>query len=151
MKVKLKWKPNTWLKKTTDGFRNGALNELKACALEIRNEAVRSMKTGGKRKSKRRVRDSRGRLRTRMVQVPSAPGTPPHKQTSNLRNQIKLSWLNSDTIVTGPTPQAWYGKVHEFGGRRHPKRSFMRPAMKKVLARSRGRFRNIKVRRIRPT
>lgn len=40
------------------------------------------------------------------------------------------------TYIIGPTYEAWYGRVHEYGDRTHPKRPFARPA----LWNSRNRF-----------
>ncbi len=62
---------------------------------------------------------------------PSAPGTPPHAQSSDLHGSIDSAPYRRGYII-GPRSKAWYGRIHEFGGRRHPKRPFMRPALRNM-------------------
>ena len=97
------------------------LGPLMKCGALVEGEAKRSMQAGG-------------RVKGRKTGVPSAPGDPPHVQAGALRASIAYSATMEGTVVVGPTE--WYGKVHEYGGRNHPQRPFMRPA----LARSRTMF-----------
>jgi len=65
---------------------------------------------------------------------------PPHSQSSELKVSIEHA-RDGYSVVAGPT--APYGKVHEqpnnpgewaeYGGRRYPKRAFMRPALLNVM------------------
>lgn len=96
---------------------------LMKCALLVGNQAKRSMKKGGRPAKARGPRGGRARG------TPSAPGTPPHVQRGNLRASITEAMVNPTLAIVGPTLEAWYGKIHEFGGRHHPKRPFMRPAL----------------------
>ena len=97
--------------------------EMKAGFL-VEREAKKLMNRGGRTG----VGQKRG--------TPSAPGTPPHTQSGELRSSIQTARAFSSVIV-GPTVA--YGAVHEqpdnpgdwaeFGGLRYPKRAFMRPAL----------------------
>ena len=85
-------------------------------AAAVREEAIRSMKAGG--------RTGKG------PGIPSEPGKPPHIQTGNLRNSITVKADETKgSVLIGPTLQAPYGKFHEFGTRKHPPRPFMGPAL----------------------
>ncbi len=103
--------------------KSSVKSPLTKCALLVENEAKRSMKKGGRPAKARGPRGGRARG------TPSAPGTPPHVQTGNLRASITHAMVSPTLAIVGPTREAWYGKVHEFGGRYHPKRPFMRPAL----------------------
>lgn len=99
---------------------------LKKGGLLVEREAKLSMKTGGK--------DSEGRT----VQH-SSPFEPPYVQTGNLRASIThaQTWERGiPVVIVGPTAEAWYGRILEFGGKRILPRPFMRPA----LRRSRKKF-----------
>ena len=64
------------------------------------------------------------------VFTPSAPGTPPNRQYGDLAKSIRSSLNEQRTsVIVGPTLDAWYGRIHEFGGAIHPPRPFMRPAL----------------------
>ena len=76
---------------------------------------------------------------------PSAPGEPPHAQTGNLRASITTAKTDRGTAVVGPTRLAFYGKIHEFGGRKHPARPFMRPAYMQVKGQFAKEWRNLKL------
>ena len=101
--------------------------EMKAGFL-VEHEAKKLMQRGGRTG----VGQRRG--------IPSAPGTPPHTQTGELRASITTA-RDGQAVIVGPT--APYGKVHEqadnpgewaeYGGRRYPKRAFMRPALLNVM------------------
>lgn len=88
----------------------------------VEREAKLSMREGGREEGplggKRRI--------------PSAPGSPPHVQTGNLRASITHALSRAGIVIVGSTPAAWYGKIHEHGGRHHPRRPFMRPALIKA-------------------
>jgi len=114
----------------------GCVKPLTKCAILVENEAKRSMKKGG------RPAKARGPRGGRAGGTPSAPGTPPHVQKGNLRASITHAMVNLLLAIVGPTREAWYGKVHEFGGRHHPKRAFMRPALKKEKPKFPAQFRN---------
>jgi len=79
--------------------------------------------------------------------VPSRPGTPPHVQSGTLRADISiLRRKQADggyTVYIGFTKKAWYGIVHERGGRFHPARPFIAPAWKKEARRIKHQFRNL--------
>jgi HK97 gp10 family phage protein len=75
--------------------------------------------------------------------TPSPVGQPPHVQTDNLRSSIQTARTFFGTYVVGPTTVAWYGHLHEFGGRNHPPRPFMFPALLKVAARFPGEMGNL--------
>lgn len=88
----------------------------------VEREAKLSMRQGGKQKGK-------GPLGGKLRGIPSEPGTPPHVQTGNLRASITHALASAGIVIAGTTPAAWYGKIHEHGGRNHPRRPFMRPAL----------------------
>lgn len=83
-------------------------------AMEVEREAKLSMRKGGGK-----------------AHVPSAPGTPPNVQTGNLRSSISWARMGASWVI-GPTTQGYYGRYHEHGSRRHPRRPFMRPALDRV-------------------
>jgi len=68
--------------------------------------------------------------------VPSAPGTPPHKQTGYLRNSIGFE-IAPDGLSSkvGPRDLMKYGRVHEFGDAEAglPARPFLGPAFQRAL------------------
>jgi len=105
----------------------------------VEREAKRSMKKGG----------AKGRVGPRggYVRVPSPPGTPPHVQTGALRASIQTAPEvrigRPPVALVGPTEK--YGAVHEFGGRHHPQRPFMRPALRRVQRRFPELFRNLRL------
>lgn len=65
---------------------------------------------------------------------PSPPGQPPALQTGQLRQsvQVDLSGLSRRNPIARVGPGVPYAAVHEFGGTRHPKRPYMKPAADKV-------------------
>lgn len=107
-------RPKSWLDIVglRKAVQKASIEPLAKAALLVETAAKTSMRTGG------------GKVRT-----PSKSGVPPHVQTGNLRASISHAREHGGTWVIGPTRQAWYGKIHEFGGRRHPARPFMRPAL----------------------
>lgn len=115
----------TWLspKLLMEMFEEAAEPRLEDCSILVRNSAVRSMKQGGK--SMKARKNSRAYYNSALGRwvIAAAPGKPPHAQTKNLRNAIRVQQLGSVFLI-GPTGRAWYGAVHEFGGR-----PFMRPAL----------------------
>jgi len=56
---------------------------------------------------------------------PSAPGTPPNIQTGVLVKSIRVV-KRSKAFAIG---MAFYGWIHEFGGRIHPRRPFVQPVL----------------------
>lgn len=67
-------------------------------------------------------------------QIPSKPGTPPHKQSGKLRKAIIVT-ANKETgdVRVELRSDGWYGIVHELGSRKHPKRPFLNPALQKHM------------------
>ena len=110
----LKFRAKTWLnvKGIRMAVRQGQVGPLERCALLVESEAKKSMSTGG------------GSDKTS-----SPPGEPPHVQTGVLRGSITTAMEKFWRFIVGPTRIAWYGSVHEFGGRHHPPRPFMWPAL----------------------
>jgi len=87
----------------------------------VEREAKKSMRKGG------RFEGPRGGKQRR----PSAPGTPPNVQTGNLRASITHARDGQyGRVLAGTTNVAWYGRIHEHGGRYHPRRPFMAPALR---------------------
>jgi len=124
--------------------KRSSTKPLMACALVVEREAKQSM-TGASKGIQ--GRNSAGQYQRRADQPPSAPGSPPHVKTGNLRASISHSSVTAaQTILVGPTREAWYGQVHEFGGKRHPKRPFMLPALQKSQQRFAGLFRGLDMR-----
>jgi len=105
----------------------GIAAPLMACGMLVEREAKQSMRKGG------------GKAR-----APSAPGTPPHIQTGALRSSITTAPHGLCEVVVGPIEP--YGQVHEYGGRHHPQRPFMRPAMLRAQSKFAGKFRHLKLR-----
>lgn len=87
----------------------------------VEREAKKSMRKGGRYNSARGIK----------YRIPSAPGTPPNVQTGNLRASITHAREGQyGRVLAGTTNVAWYGRVHEHGGRYHPRRPFMLPALR---------------------
>ena len=61
-------------------------------------------------------------------EVPSRPGTPPHKQSGMLRKAIiATADKESGDVRVSLHSDGWYGLLHELGSRLHPKRPFLNP------------------------
>ncbi len=103
--VRIEMTPEALLRATEQGRREGLMR----CAAIVERVSKASMREGG------------GRRR-----AASPPGTPPNVQTGALRASI-ASALHGDGAIVGPIER--YGVVHEYGGRHHPARPFMRPAL----------------------
>jgi len=85
-------------------------------ALEIVNEAKRSMVGGGK------------------PHVPSAPGEPPHVDTGRLRSSISFEFESSTSQFEARVgTNVTYGRDLELGTERIKPRPWLRPAFFKVL------------------
>lgn len=78
--------------------------------------------------------------------VPSPPGTPPHVRTGTLRRSIRVVKLRKSVILRMDTP-GWYGIVHEFGGRFHPPRPFLKPAFERMQDRYPDLFEDLPLRK----
>jgi HK97 gp10 family phage protein len=78
--------------------------------------------------------------------IPSEPGTPPHVRTGTLRRDIKVLKLRK-TVVVRMGLSGWYGIVHEFGGKFHPPRPFIRPAFDRISERYPDLFRDLPLRK----
>ncbi len=118
-------KVTTWMntKAVKAAVKKASIEPLRKAALLVEREAKQSMKKGGRTTG----------VRGGKVKAPSEPGTPPHVQTGNLRASIKVAPTNRGTFLVGPTKQAWYGRLHEFGSKIHEQRAFMRPALLKIM------------------
>jgi len=169
--------PHVWLDEqgVLDALAEASTPRLGKCALLVEREAKLSMRRGGKRSVRRRGKGGRFLKSKDMKQVPSHPGTPPHAQTKILRNSISTAKTARGTFIVGPTRQAHYGRVHEFGAvipvtermRRFlaavkgmhlrksttsihiPKRPFMRPALRRAKGRFALQFKNLNLARTR--
>jgi len=93
------------------------------CAIIVEGDAKALMRIGGG-----------------IAHTPSKEPKPPHVQTGTLRASIRSAKTATGAVV-GPTES--YGAVHEFGGRHHPKRPFMRPALDKAKPRFAKQFKNM--------
>ncbi len=109
-------------------FNQAAITPLEQIAARVVRSAKRSMKKGVKGD-------------------PSKPGKPPHVITGRLRGSVNWAKVKEnririkpDMIIVGATSYGWYGKVHEWGGKYHPPRPFMRPALKNVKRTMTRRF-----------
>jgi len=98
--------------------RSMARRPLRKIAYAIRDEVRRSMKKGGEE-----VGPNYG-----IIQIPSPPGTPPNEQSGKLKRSIRVGKYGEDYYIGTDLP---YGLVHEYGGRHHPPRPYLRPARKK--------------------
>ena len=125
----IEFKSETWLdtRGLEEALAEAVIEPLRKCALMVERRAKSSMKRGGKL---RKVRGT-GYLKRG---APSRPGTPPHRQSGTLVANITHAQIQGRRgrvhYIVGPaSPPAGYGAVHEFGGRFHPPRPFMRPAL----------------------
>jgi len=116
-------------------------------ALEVEREAKTSMEAGRRKIVTAYGFSKRGKVLTRKktISEPSAPGEPPHVQTGIGRGSIRHAWLKESlTAIVGPSsPPAPYMGVHEFGGRDHPPRPFMRPALMRTIPRYPKLYKNL--------
>jgi len=135
--VKINVRGKIWKQLMVEKTRKAMPKPLLKCAALVEGEAKRSMRAGGRPAKARGPRGGRARG------TPSRPGTPPHVQTGNLRASITHALSGPDTAIVGPTREAWYGKVHEFGGRYHPQRPFMRPALRRAVRDFAKQFRRL--------
>lgn len=131
-----------WLnaKGVAEAIRSACVAPLDKAAALVEAEAKTSMKAGG------------GAAHT-----PSTPPDPPHVQTGTLRASI--SWApiaGGKSRIVGPTTQAWYGRIHEFGGwftrkgggkAYYPRRAFMHPALKRVREKCAKLFKGLNLKR----
>lgn len=116
----IQFKCKTWMNAqgVAEAVKKASVDPLDKAAMLVESEAKRSMKAGGG-----------------SAHIPSTPPDPPHVQTGNLRASITWASIRSGlSRIIGPTTVAWYGMIHEFGGRYgnayFPARPFMRPALK---------------------
>jgi len=130
--MKLTFRSKTWLdaKGVEKAVGKATLEPLDKCALEVeRNARLLLSKGGGANKQ------------------PSAPGQPPHKQLGTLSANITRAKTLINSWIVGITPINWYGRVHEFGSRTHPKRPFLLPALVKSNKKFPEFFKNLKLRK----
>lgn len=122
-------------KEVAEAVADASTMPLKKCAVAVMREAKLSMRTGG------------GLDRT-----PSDPGTPPNVQSGTLRASVNFALDSAAGIggrrtvaVVGPTRNAWYGKIHEYGGKVHPERPFMAPALEAARTNFAHLFKNMRL------
>ncbi len=120
-------------------LKKATMPRLKKCGAIVEAAMKRKLSKGGKKK----VTSKLGDKKAKFVTEPSKPGDAPHLQTGNLRSSIQYAETPEGTVVVGPTAAAWYGQVHEFGGRNHPKRPFARPALMESVEKFPAQFGNL--------
>ena len=130
------FKVKTWLnsKQVVAAVNQAKVPRLNQCGLLVEREAKLSMHSG------RSTGPKGGQVNT-----PSPPGEPPHTQSVNLQPSIQTRITQWLTCVVGPTLQAWYGKLLEFGTALIAKRPFMRPALEKTRSMFPALFRNLPI------
>lgn len=69
------------------------------------------------------------RLLDKQADGPSAPGEPPHKHTGGLQASLYVKIVDRFHAIVTCAADHWWFVVHEFGGKHHPKRPFLRPAL----------------------
>ena len=145
MKTRVKLYP----KEVRAAAADAAIKSLMRCGALVERDAKKSMHKGG---ASRLPRIGGGDTKTGSkyvtVREPSPPGSPPHVQRGTLRNSITHAYDKTlGTVIVGPTSIAWYGQIHEYGGRYgralFPKRAFMAPALTRVRKRFPAMFRNL--------
>ncbi len=130
----------TWLpvKKLRNVVVESTDDRLFKAATKVEGHAKRSMTGGGK---------GRGVGKGK----PSIAPMPPHRQSGNLANSIKVEKLAISHYVIGPTRFIAYAQIHEFGGIikvkgiviHMPARPYMRPALIAILNEFPQLFRNM--------
>jgi len=135
MTAKVKWHLDE--KALIEAVQKAIIEPLEKCALLVEGSAKESMKQGG------RSAGPRGGKK----QTPSTPGNPPNVQSGNMRGSIRIQKTERKTFIVGPTRMALYAKAHEYGGRHHPKRPFMRPALLRMIRKFPDQFKNLQLKR----
>ena len=115
--------------KVVSRVRAASVQPLEKCAILLEAESKKLLNVKGQQRTSATGQSSPYSNQQKTSYIPSAPGEPPHKDTSNLFNSIQYALTAIGTYVVGPTLTAFYGAVHEFGGVNHPPRPFMRPAL----------------------
>jgi hypothetical protein len=143
------FKAKTWLnaKQVRKAVEEASVGRLAQCAFLVEAEAKLGMRAGGGTPSKTKTgrdREYYNSMRGGYV-IASKPGDPPHTQVGTLKSSIQAALTWYGTYVVGPTLMAWYGRIHEFGGRFHPKRPFMRPALNRARRKFTALFRGIPI------
>ena len=121
---------------------NASVPAMMKCGYLVQRKAVKLLgeqKGGGKMVVRYRPR------RTHRV---GPPGQPPTTDQAQLANSIFVASdqgiAGRSQVVVGPTIK--YGKVHEFGVGRMPKRPFMSPALRQTVKEFPKRFANLPLR-----
>jgi hypothetical protein len=121
-------------RETGQATREAMIRPLMQCGFLVEGDAKRSMIKGGRIPGKKRG-------------IPSTPPNPPHAQLGNLKGSITTAPTERQTVIVGPTRIAWYGKIHEkggrYGGRNYPRRAFMLPALYRMAPRFPAKFRSM--------
>jgi HK97 gp10 family phage protein len=103
--------------------RKNALKAVQRAANLVKNEAIRSISSGGKG-------DQEVRYDPRRVHTVSRAGDPPATDTGFLISQISAtSEMRRDTAVGTVTSSAPYSIHLEFGTTKMPARPFLQPAL----------------------
>ena len=95
------------------------------------------------------ARDARKNMHHSDHGEPSAPGEPPHVQTGVLQASINAVVQAGQVVVQAwakvGVKQWYYGEIHEYGGTKHPKRPFLKPALARMKAKFAEQFKRIDV------
>lgn len=65
------------------------------------------------------------------------------KMMTALRRGVTGDSAGGMSVIIGPTTQAWYGKLHEYGFGKFPARPFMRPALNLAMKEIPALFQNL--------
>ena len=161
-------KAKSWMntREVKERVRKALISRYAKCALLIEADAKRSLSRGGKAVV---GRDKDGRYQKTDKAISGPAGEPPRLRTGNLRASIQAAKTMEGTYVVGPTTTAFYGRIHEYGGKIRvtarmrgflaaelgihlrkdtteitiPKRPFMGPAMRRMAEKFPELFKDI--------
>ena len=137
------------VKAVVKAVKQASIQAKRKFALEVEREAKTSMEGGKQRvvtvRAAKTAASTGRKAKKTTISVPSAPGSPPNVQTGIGRGSITSAPLMGGLFyIVGPSsPPAPYMAAHEFGGRFHPPRPFMRPALIKMAPSYAGMFRRL--------
>lgn len=89
------------------------------------------------------LRDARQKMLKARKDQASPPGTPPHRQTDKLYKGLSAYIDKQKGVAKIDFGDAWYGRVHEQGSRKHPKRPIIMPAMLKESQKRPDEFKDL--------
>jgi len=120
------------LREASDDIRDAAAQTVKASALELRGDVVKSIQRG----------PASGRTyqkyNPRRTHTASAPGQPPMSDTGRLANSIEFDQLGPLTATVGS--RLAYAVHLEYGTRHMAQRPFFRPAVERMRAKFQRRL-----------